>query len=78
MKRITKQIPRAAVWTYTSTATGYMLYKNGVPQGGAGTLGTVSHTSDGRRKHWRNVQKDREMFAAQAKAQCDRNNANGD
>ena len=63
------------LWTFTSSATGYMLFRDGKPQGGAGTLGTASRTADGRRKHWRNVQKDRVMHAETARRMCERNNA---
>lgn len=72
------QIKRSPVWTYTSSATGYKLYKNGVPQGGASTLGTATRTADGRRKHWRNVRKDIAEHAETARRLCDINNARED
>ena len=62
-------------WTYTSSSCGYMLYRDGVPQGGAGTLGTATHTADGRRRHWSHVKADIKMHAESAKRQCDVNNA---
>lgn len=54
-------------WTYTSDSCGYMLFKDGVAQGGARTLGTATHTSWGKRRHPANIKKDREMHAATAK-----------
>ena len=62
-------------WTYTSDSCGYMLYRDSVPQGGARTLGTATHTADGRRRHWRHRTADSKMFAESAKRQCDVNNA---
>jgi hypothetical protein len=62
-------------WTYTSDSCGYMLFHDGKPQGGARTLGTATHTSDGRRRHWRHVKADREENAKTAKRICDERNA---
>ena len=62
-------------WTYTSDSCGYMLYKDGEPCGGARTLGTATHTSDGRRRNHRAIKADIEMHAATAKRICDQRNA---
>lgn len=53
-------------WTYTADSCGYMLFKDGVSQGGASTLGTATHTSDGRIRHWNQLY---------AKSVCDQRNA---
>lgn len=65
-------VPR---WTFTSDSCGYLLYMDGVLQGGASTLGTRTHTSDGRRRHWTNVEMDRRMHRETAQRICDRENA---
>jgi hypothetical protein len=61
-------------WTYTSNSCGYMLYKDGVSQGGVGTLGTKTHTSDGRRRHHTAIRADVKMYAESAQRQCDQRN----
>lgn len=63
------------VWTYTSNATGYMLFKDGIPQFGASTLGTATHTADGKRKAWQNIRADIKENAETAKRRCDDLNA---
>lgn len=72
-----KKVAEAAEgpWTFTSNSTGYMLYKDGVPMGGARTLGTATHTTDGRIRHWRNKRADIKMFADQGRTECARRNA---
>lgn len=62
-------------WTFTSDSCGYMLYRNGIPQGGARSLGTASHTSDGRVRHWKHRRADVKMHAETAQRECDRRNA---
>ncbi len=64
-------------WTFTSNSLGYLLYKDGKPQGGACTLGPATHTADGRRRHWRHVRADRLMFQEEAKRICDQRNREG-
>ncbi len=66
-----------ADWTFTSDSCGYMLYYKGVPQGGVGTLGTATHTSDGRRRHWRHIAADRREHYDSAKRICDQRNQKG-
>ena len=61
-------------WTYASDACGYMLFKDGVAQGGARTLGTATHTSDGRRRHYKAVVKDRAMHRETAQRICTERN----
>ncbi len=63
-----------AKWTYTSDSCGYMLYKDGVAQGGAATLGTATHTSDGRRRSPSVRRKDTEMHRATAQRLCAEHN----
>lgn len=61
-------------WTFTSDSRGYMLFKDGVPQGGAGTLSTRTHTRDGQRRHWRHIRADITMFRDTAARLCARHN----
>lgn len=61
-------------WTFTSNSCGYMLYKNGEPQGGVGTMGTATHTSDGRRRSWQARKADVNMYAETAQRLCKKNN----
>lgn len=61
-------------WTYTSDSCGYMLYKDGNPVEGARTLGTRTHTSDGRRRARQNVRKDIAMHRDTAKRICEERN----
>ena len=65
------------MWTFTSDSCGYMLFKDGVPQGGVGTMGTATHTADGRRRHWKHIKADRKENFEQAKRICDENNLLG-
>ena len=60
--------------TFTSGSCGYMLFKDGVAQGGASTLGTPTHTSAGKRKHPKTVAADRAMHRATAQRLCDEKN----
>lgn len=62
-------------WTFTSDSCGYILYLDGKPQGGAGTLGTATHTEDGRRRAWQHVRADLKMFHDEAQSICNRRNA---
>ena len=62
-------------WTFTSDSCGYVLFKDGVPQDGARTLGTRTHTSDGRRRHWKHVQADIKMYRETAQRLCAERNA---
>jgi hypothetical protein len=64
-------------WTYESDSCGYMLYFDGKPQGGARTLGTATHTSDGRVRHWKHRLADLKMHAETASRECERRNAEG-
>jgi hypothetical protein len=57
-------------FTYEYSSTGYRILADGVCVGGAGTNGNASHTSDGRRRHWRNRIKDTQMFKEQAEQIC--------
>lgn len=54
-------------WTFKSSATGYMLYKNGIAQQGAGT--TAGGYSK-RRRPWQHVRADAKMFRESAARQC--------
>ena len=63
------------LWTYRSDSCGYMLYFDGKPVRGARTNGTATHTSDGRRRHWKHVRADALMHSEQAATQCARLNA---
>jgi hypothetical protein len=58
------------IWTFTSDSCGYMLYRNGAPQGGARTLGTATHTSDGRIRTWQVRKADIKMHAETAARLC--------
>lgn len=58
-------------WTYTSDSCGYTLFKDGVSQGGARTMGTATHTADGKRRSQQAIKADRKMFAESARRQCD-------
>ncbi len=62
-------------WTFTSDSCGYMLYFDGKPQGGARTLGTATHTSDGRLRHWRHRRADAKANAETARRECEQRNA---
>lgn len=62
-------------WTFKSDSCGYMLYYNGQPQGGARTMGSATHTSDGRRRHWKHRQSDTKMHHDTAKRICDDRNS---
>ena len=62
------------VWTFTSDSLGYMLFLDGEPQGGARSIGTVSHTSDGRVRHWKHRKADAKMHYDTAKRICDERN----
>ena len=64
-----------AIWTFTSDSCGYMLYKSGTAQHGARTLGTPTHTSDGRRRSWQARKADIKMYRESAQRQCNVNNA---
>ena len=61
-------------WTFTSDSCGYMLYLDGKPQGGARTLGTATHTSDGRRRAWQHIRADIKMFHDEAQNICAQRN----
>lgn len=65
------------VWTYTADSLGYMLFCDGLPQGGARSLGTVSHTSDGRVRHWKHRQADTKAHAETARRICNERNQKG-
>lgn len=71
----TQQLDPKPAWTFTSCSTGYTLFKNGERQGGAGTLGTSTHTRDGRVRHWRHRRADAEMFKAAGQRECNVRNA---
>lgn len=58
--------------TFTYNSTGYMIYRDGKPIGGVGTRGTASHTSDGRKRHWKHRRADLLMYRDQAQRECDR------
>lgn len=62
------------MWTFESNAQGYMLFQNGEPVGGAGTLGTATHASNGKRRHWRHVRANAKMFREEAERECVRRN----
>jgi hypothetical protein len=62
----------AAHWTYTSNSTGYMLFKDGVPQGGAGTIDN-DHAK--RKRNWQHIRADVRIFAEAAKRECDKRNS---
>lgn len=64
-----------AIWTFKSDSLGYMLFKDGEPQGGARSLGSYSHTSDGRVRHWKHRRADAKMHAETAQRECDRRNS---
>lgn len=51
------------LFTYTSNSCGYMLFKDGAALGGSTTLGTTTHSSDGRVRHWRHRSADIKMFS---------------
>jgi len=71
MKIKVSELTGAALeWTYTSDSCGYMLYKAGIPQGGARTLGTATHTSDGRRRSYVIRKADSQMHSATAARIC--------
>lgn len=61
-------------WTFASNSQGYMLFKDGVAQGGAKTLGTAIHTSDGRRRSWQARQADVKMHHDTAERICAQRN----
>lgn len=61
-------------WTFTSNSQGYMLFKDGVAQGGVGTLGTATHTADGRRRAWQHRAADSKAFREEAQRICDERN----
>jgi len=63
------------VWTFTSDSCGYVLLKDGAPQGGVGTLGTASHTGDGRVRAWQHRRADAKMYREAAKRECDKRNS---
>ena len=65
-------------WTFTSDSCGYTLLHNGLPRGGAMTLGTATHTRYGKVKHWKHRRADAIMFQEQAQRECDRRNEGGD
>ena len=62
-------------WTYTYDSCGYMLFCDGKPQGGARTLGTATHTSDGRRRAWQHRRADLKANGETAKRECEKRNA---
>lgn len=59
-------------WTFTSDSCGYMLYCDGKPQGGARTMGTATHTSDGQRRSWQARRADVKLYAETAARECAR------
>ena len=67
----------ALAFTFTSSSTGYMIFCNGRPLGGAGTAGTATHTSWGSRRAWQAVRADRKMHAERARRTCDELAAGG-
>lgn len=58
-------------WTYMSASTGYTLFKDGVSQGGAGT---IDNGYAKRKRHWQHVRADLKMFTEAAKRECDKRN----
>ena len=62
-------------WTFTSDSCGYMLYLDGKPHGGARSMGTATHTEDGRRRSWQARQADARDNYETAKRECARRNA---
>ena len=64
-------------WTYSSNSCGYMLYYKDKAIMGAASGGTVTHTADGRVRHWRHRVADVKMYAQQAQAECARLNKAG-
>ena len=62
------------MWTYSATSTGYTLFKDGKQMGGAMTLGTSTHTSDGRRRHWKHKRADLAMHTETARRICEQKN----
>ena len=64
-----------AIWTYTSDSCGYMLFRNGIPQGGARILGTATHTSEGKIRHWKHRRADIKENAEIAQLLCNQKNA---
>ena len=58
------------LWTYTSDSCGYTLFLDGQQKEGARTLGTATHTSDGRRRNPKAIKADRKMHAETAARIC--------
>jgi hypothetical protein len=63
------------MWTFTSDSTGYMLFLNGKPMGGAGTLKTQTYNP--RRRAWQHIRADAKMYREQAARICLERNASG-
>jgi hypothetical protein len=57
-----ESLSQEPLFTYTSNSCGYTLFKDGAAVGGAMTLSTATHTSDGRVRHWRHRRADIKMF----------------
>lgn len=62
-------------WTFESDSCGYRLFENGELRGGAGTLGTATHTSDGRRRAWQHRRADARAYYETARRICEQKNA---
>ena len=55
-------------FTYKATTIGYTVYYKGHPIGGAGTLGTATYTSDGRRRSAKAKKADLDMYIQSAQS----------
>ncbi len=58
--------------TYTSDSRGYMLFKDGQPIGGAGT---IARAWEKKKRHWRHVRADVKMFSEAGKREAAKLNA---
>ena len=61
-------------WTFASDSCGYTLFLDGERMDGVGTMGTGTHTADGRIRHWRHRAADLKMYYEQAQRECERRN----
>lgn len=60
------------MWTFTSDSKGYMLFKDGVAQGGASTLPDNAYQRT--RRHWRHVRANIVMHRETAARICAQRN----
>ncbi len=63
---MTRKELEALGYSLEVTSHSYFVRHNSNGLGGGATRGTATHTSDGRRRHWKHIAADRKMFEESA------------